>query len=118
MAYAIHIKRKNGQPINLDEWVNAVGNDESVRLCDAAALVVTNPATGEQMSSPQAQGTAELFDFDSQARTAIFRWFEGRISTRASRDFDTFNSHQRSVMRALASQLGAQIVGDEGEIYE
>jgi hypothetical protein len=48
----------------------------------------------------------------------MFRWFEGRISSRASRDFDTFNNHQRSVMRALASQLSAQIVGDEGEIYE
>ena len=118
MAYEIHIKRKNGQPINIDEWVNAVGNVESVRLGDAATTIVTNPATGEQISNPQIQGVAELFDFGSQAWIAMFRWFEGRITTRASRDFDTFNSHQRSVMRALASQLGAQIVGDEGEIYE
>lgn len=118
MAYEIHIKRKNGQPIELDEWVKAVENVENVRSSHAATSVVTNPATGEQVSNPHMQGMAELFDLGSQSWIPMFRWFEGRISTRASLAFETYDSHQRSVMRALASQLGAQIVGDEGEIYE
>ncbi|WP_420858471.1 hypothetical protein [Marivivens marinus] len=118
MAYEVHIERKTGQPINLDEWVKAVGSVESVRLSKAATTVVINPATGEQISNPQMKGMAELFDLGGQSWIAMFSWFDGRISARASRDFDIFESHQRSVMRALASQLGAQIVGDEGEIYE
>jgi hypothetical protein len=118
MAYEIHIERKNGQPISLDEWVNVVENVESVRFGDAATTIVTNPATGEQISNPQMHRMAELFDVGSQAWIAMFRWFGGRISTRASRDFDAFNSHQRLVMRVLALQLGAQIVGDEGEGYD
>ncbi|WP_339771946.1 hypothetical protein [uncultured Pseudosulfitobacter sp.] len=118
MAYEIHIRRTNDQPISLEEWVKTVDNSENVRLGDAVPIVLTNPTTGEQISNPQLQGVAELYDVGSQVWFPAFRWFEGRITTRASRDFDTFHSHQRSVMRALASQLGAQIVGDEGESYD
>ncbi|WP_146168280.1 hypothetical protein [Celeribacter persicus] len=118
MAYEIHIERNNGRPISLNEWMNAVGSVESVRLADTATTIVTNPVTGEKISNPTAHGTAELFDPNSQTWIAMFRWFNGRISTPPSPDFETSNSHQRSVMRALSAQLGAQIVGDEGEIYE
>lgn len=118
MAYAVHIKHKDGQPIHLEDWRRAVEITDDVRFGDQATAFVTNPATGEQISNPHMQGMAELFDSGGQVWVSMFRWFDGIVSARASRDFDTFDSHQRSVMRALATQLGAQVVGDEGELYE
>ncbi|WP_223636525.1 hypothetical protein [Rhodobacter sp. TJ_12] len=118
MAYEIHIERDNGRPISLNEWMSAVSSVDFVRLADTATTIVTNTVTGEKISNPATHGTAELFDPTSQTWIGMFRWFNGRISTRPSPDFQTFNSQQRSAMRALAALLGAQIVGDEGEIYE
>jgi hypothetical protein len=118
MAYEIHIERDNGRPISLNELMNAVGSVEYVGLENTATTIVTNPVTGEKISNPTALGAAELFDPNSQTWIAMFRWFNGRISTRISRDFEAFNSQPRSAMQALAAQLGAQIVGDEGEVYE
>ncbi len=118
MAYEVHIERTNGEPIFIEEWVKAIGRVENVRLAEAAATNVTTPAIDEQISNPQMRGIAELFDLRSQTWLSVLRWSKGRISTRASRDFDTFSNYQRSVLRALSSQLDAQIVGDEGETYD
>ncbi len=118
MAYGVHIGRAVGNPITLKEWMDAVDCAADVQLSAEAPTVVTNPVTGEQISNSHSSGNAEIFDHDGQAWVPAFRWFEGRISANAARDFDTPETYQRSIMRVLAAQLGAKIVGDEGETYD
>ena len=117
MGYEVHIERTDGTLIDLGDWTNSVEDIEHVRRNDASPIIA-NPATGERFSSSQQHGNADIFDLENQVWISGFRWFEGRVSTRASHDFDSFESHQRSVMRALAMSLNARIVGDEGEVYD
>ncbi len=118
MGYGVHIERANNEPIGLDDLIEAVARTENVQMADAAPISLTNTETGEQISRPQTPGAVEIFDAHSQSWVPAFRLFEGRISTNAARDFDNHDCYQRSVMRALAAQLHAQIVGDEGETYD
>ena len=118
MGYGVHIERTGHVPINIEEWIEAVEHTENVRLADVAPITITNPMTGEQISRPYAPGNAEIFEVKSQAWVLAFSWFEGRISTRAARDFDNYECCQRSIMRSLAAMLNAQILGDGGEIYD
>ena len=118
MGYGVYIERACNRPIGIEEWIEAVERTEDVRLSDVAHTVLTNSNTGEQIFRRNTPGTAEIFDNESQTWVPAFRWADGRISTGAARDFDNYTSHQRSVMRALAALLSAQIVGDEGETYD
>ncbi len=118
MAYGVHIERPDGQQIELEEWQQAVATTAGVRLAGEEPLVVEVPSTGSRIISSYRPGDAELFDPALNNWVPAFRLFEGRVTSAAARDFDDASCNQRVIMRALAGLLGAQVVGDEGEIYE
>jgi hypothetical protein len=117
MAYAIHIRRE-AAPISLAEWQVVAARQQGVRLSDGD-LVVVNPVTGEEIRFPNNGGDADLWYPDTKEWARTFRWGEERgISFRPPDDFLDPKSHLRSVARALAGELEASVVGDEGERYE
>ncbi len=124
MAYALHIERRD-EGISLEEWNAAVETVPGVRA-QTEDLVGINPKTGAEIRMGPAEGDAELLvtiggslDTDSEeAWIPFFRYFEGRITFRATRDVDSPESALRTAAARLAAQLNAVIVGDNGESYE
>lgn len=116
MSYGVHIQRADGASIGLADWSAAVAGHADVRLAESSKSRVVNPKTGMAMEAPSA-GLAEVKLPSSAEWVPAFRWFEGRVSTNAPHDFDSENNWLRVIMRDLATVLGAQIVGDGGEIY-
>ena len=121
MAYSIHIVRHDivGQrePIKIGEWVEAVSALESVRLASGDVTAV-NPMTGENIVIRSDGADAELYDEQHNAWLPVFRWSKhGSISFNAPPDFDEVTSKVRVVANEMARDLGAVVIGDEGEIY-
>jgi hypothetical protein len=122
MAYAIHIKRRTADaphsPISLSEWRAAVSRVDGVRMADGD-YHITNPKIDERITLRNAGGDAEVFFPDDGAWLRAFRWSpEGRISFRAPRDFLSPTCFIRRLAAELARELDAQLIGDEGEIYD
>ncbi len=117
MGYEIHIKRDGGAGITIDEWCAAVAQTERMRLAynDAFAL---NPATSDKIRIPVRMGDVEVYFPDDGVWVPCLLWSADRISFRATADFDGSESWFRQAIVALAKQLGARVVGDEGEVYE
>jgi hypothetical protein len=118
MAYDLHIKRADASPIALSEWLAAVKAIEGLRLFSAAEHTITNPKTGEVISVDAQVGDAEVFFPDTGEWHSVFRW-HGKSAVFTAR-FDptkTSNSAWKAAV-ALATRLGALILGDEGEIYD
>jgi hypothetical protein len=116
MAYDLHIERVS--PIALSEWRAAVETTEGVRVLAATANTITNPRTGQVISMGARDGDTEVLFPDTSEWRSVFRWC-GKSAAFAARFDPTDTSHpiwQAAV--ALASQLGAVIRGDEGEIYD
>jgi hypothetical protein len=113
MAYEIHIKR--GTPITMAEWKSAIEGTEGVRLFSGTHSLV-NPKTGQSISVQAVEGDTEIL-IEGTWRPG-FRWFEGSISLKAAAAFETYTDHKlRPVVRELATKLGAEVRGDEGEEY-
>jgi hypothetical protein len=122
MAYEIHIKRRGADaqlsPIALSEWRAAASRIDGVRMADGDHHI-TNPKTGERITSRNAGGDAEVFFPDDAAWLRAFRWSpEGSISFRAPRDFLAPTCFIRRLAAELARELDARLIGDEGEIYD
>ena len=122
MAYEIHIARRSpdGQilPIQLSEWRTAVLQTRNVRMAEGD-LEIRNPKTREIITARNAGGDAEVF-FPAKAEwLRVFHWSpSGRISFRATYDFDLPTSDIRRLAAKLARALSASLIGDEGDIYE
>jgi hypothetical protein len=117
MAYEIHISRRTpGADIALAEWIEAVTQADHARLAEGDYLV-TLPETGQVFRFPNTGGDTEVFFSIDGVWRRVFRWHAGRVSFVCPKDFDDEASHMRSVARALADALQANIVGDEGELY-
>jgi hypothetical protein len=121
MAYAIHIRRRAAgaqrRSIELSEWRAVVERTDGVRMADGD-LQITNPKTGEIIQLKNAGGDAEVFFPDEAAWRRVFCWSSSGISFGAPRDFLTPASAIRRLAAALARDLDAVLVGDEGEIYD
>ena len=116
MGYSLHIEREGGG-ISLEEWIAAVEDIPEARI-DSSAVEFVNPKTGEVMSFPgQAGDVAVLFPDDESGWSKCISFSQGRGSFRASAVTDRPGDPIRIVASKLAASLGAQIVGDEGEIY-
>ena len=119
--YAFADKAVKG-PVSRDatpeEWTAAIEATEGVRL-DSSDLEAQNPATGEVMRIGGADGDVALFDPESEEwYKKVFSFYKGHSSFDAPRDWDTNqNSPLRRAACAIASQLGAKLVGEEGEEY-
>jgi len=113
MGYDIHIRRD--PQLMLSEWKSAVEATESVRL-DSSVASITNPITKTVVSVPGADGDAQI-DMDGHW-TLVFCWRHGEVVFRPCGDFDDPKGMVRRIAKNLAEHLGAQIIGDGGELYE
>jgi hypothetical protein len=124
MAYCLNIQRlplnEEGEPtpIPLEDWKSALSSTEGARLCVQKALTITNPKTGEVIKIPHREGDAEVYFPDDRTWRAVFGWFRGSASFRASVALERLPNPVWSVAANLASHLGAVIRSDDGEIYD
>jgi hypothetical protein len=116
MAYDLHIQRTEAIP--LAEWQAAVSATNGVRLFAAKAHTFTNPKTGEVIGMVAREGDTEVFFPDAGEWHSVFRW-HGESASFAARFSPTETSHPVwKAAVALATHLGAVILGDEGEAYD
>ena len=118
MGYSIHITRSE-KKIRLEEWKAAVERTDGVRLLSGDATF-KNPLDGKTLVIPNRGGDAEFFCTDQGKWLPAFCWHpeEGEITFRGASEFQNPNSPIRIAATQLALFLGAQLVGDEGEVYE
>ena len=122
MGYSIHIERcasgAHHRPIELSEWRSVVERTDGVRMAQGD-WQIANPKTGEVIRIGDAGGDADVYFPSDAAWRRIFMWSpEGSIEFRAPGDFLMPDSPMRRLATALARDLDANLVGDEGEIYE
>lgn len=111
MAYVLHIKRSS--PISVDEWLAAVESIDDLRI-DGSDSVATNPLTGKVVRISGSPGTAAWWFSEPKEWIKVFWLRRGEISFKAN-GWD--NTIIREIALALAGNLKAEIVGDEGETY-
>ena len=115
MGYAVHIERDH--PISLAEWKKAVEKTEGIRL-DSSGSVGRNVATGEEIRIPGQDGDVSLFLPGEEIWVPFLSYSEYGISYRIPRDWDQESmDFFLSTVSPLAKELGAKIVGDDGEEY-
>lgn len=113
MGYDLHITKatertqSSENPISELEWRSAVAADGLLDMDTIAT--VTNPQTHEiiQVSNPL---MASWTDPETNEKH-YFRYHRGEISVK--------NPSENAIkkMKELASRFGAQVLGDDGEIY-
>ena len=112
MGYELHIERDG--PIAVEEWTNAVAQVDKVTLRSDDSVAI-DPQTGEEIRIPANDGDAVVTIPNGSLG---LRWSSsGRASFRATDDWDDATSSLRTTIFALAQQLDARVVGDEGEEY-
>ncbi len=124
MSYSLHIE-KQGSEIELQEWISAIEPISNARL-QSENLSADNPKTGEEVLLYKGQGDVEVkfnqkrfFGFGEKSSwEPCFRFSNGRASFNASEDIESSTNPVHQVAVAVAKALSAQIVGDEGEVYE
>ena len=116
MGYSLHIERSEGEsPITLDEWRAAVQRNTQFRLAFGDAEF-ENPKTHEKIRIPNSGGDVEIL-VQPDRWIRAFSWSaSGSISFRA--DFLSAHPAVVKTVFALAEELNAIIVGDDGEMYE
>jgi hypothetical protein len=116
MGYDVHITRANewfnsaSTPITLEEWLTLVERDPEMRH-DGFAEATT--PKGETLRV-EAEGLCVWTAYSGHGvngNMAWFSWFDGNVSVKNP------DSEILQKMRRLAQQLGARVVGDEGEHY-
>ncbi len=117
MAYELHIERD--EPINADEWRSAVQGLPTLLRLMPSDWTSTNPATRERISMVRNPLDTEVWFEAEQRWVPIFRVSDDdgqlAISFRAELLNDT---SLQPALRHLAQRLAANIVGDEGELYD
>jgi hypothetical protein len=116
MGYSLHIERSEGEsPITLDEWRAAVHQNAQFRLA-SGDVELENPKTHEKIRIPNSGADVEI-QVQPDQWVRAFSWSSsGSISFRA--DFLSAHSALVQPVFALAKELNAIIVGDDGEEYE
>jgi hypothetical protein len=116
MGYSLHIERPEGESsITLDEWRGAVQRTTQFRLA-SGDVEFENPKTHEKIRIPNSGADVEILVPPDQWVRA-FSWSpSGSISFRA--DFLSAHSLLVEPVFALAEELNAIVVGDDGEEYD
>ena len=122
MGYSLHIELKNDEELDLEEWLEAVSETEGARPAGTDGHKAVNPATGETIKIAGSEGDVEIYDPGENAWQPLLHWNDrrGRASMN-SRALPIVGGELvgpvGETVKALAMRLGAQIRGDEGEIY-
>jgi hypothetical protein len=113
VGYAIFFDRD--QALTLDEWKQAVSNRHDVRPQERSPTA-KNPVTGETLTLGATGGDAEVL-VDSRWLPLFRRRSSGHVVFDAPPGFEDPANAVRRLTVELASQLGARLVGEEGESY-
>jgi hypothetical protein len=125
MAYSLYIERKNS-PITHEEWKSAIMNTYGVRFTTASSATVHNPQRGEVISLDVDQMDVEVL-FESSRFFGFQRKIEwihclsfsnGRGIFKATLDVMNQSNSLHKVVLHISKDLDAEIIGDEGEVYE
>jgi hypothetical protein len=123
MGYSLHIELPNDEELEFDDWLEAVSETDGARVAGSEGHAPPlNPLTGEVIKIAGSAGDVEIYDPDEDAWHPVLHWNDrrGRASMN-SRALPIVGGELvgpvGEVVRALAMRLGAQIRGDEGEIY-
>ncbi len=114
MAYELHIEIPC-EKIEIDEWVEAIGLIDDVKI-DPSDIEIKNPMTNETLSFPGNEGDVAVRINDKWEK--CIRFSRGRGSFNARRDIENTSNPVRIAVAMIAKTLGAQIVGEESEVYE
>ena len=116
MGYEVHITRKEyffdeeGEQISFEEWENYIANDNEMRLDGFAEA-----KTPEGILRIENEGLAVWEGWSKNEVDGGMAWmsyFEGCITCK-NPDEEILKK-----MHKIASKLGAEVQGDEGEIYD
>lgn len=114
MAYELQIELP-GEEIPMGEWIRAVEEVRDVKI-DSSAIEFTNPMTGEVITLPGSEGNAAVLIDGIWEK--CFRFSRGRGSFSGLPELENPAHPVRIAAAAIAQTLGAQITGEEGELYE
>ena len=119
MIRILHIEREmaNGEPrpITLPEWKEAVERVQGVRMAEGDASAV-NPLTKDRIVIPNRGGDVEIFRADCQCWLRTLWWTPAGSVRFAAPETD--GDTVAEIARALATELQARIVDDEGKVYD
>ena len=124
MAYCLHIRR-SPKDLTLEEWLEAIERVDGVKRVESDMKAI-NPVTSQAITVPANKGDA-LILFETKGLLGCLGKKEWRQCIRFSNSLGTFKATPdlelpdnplRIAAAKLAATLGAQIVGDEGEVYE
>jgi len=124
LSYALHIERA-GNPIEMEEWVAAVESIPSACLGTPTAGA-NNPKTDEIFEIVGRYGDVSVrfenngfLGFGKKSHwVPCFSLYSGKASFRSPDNMHDAKKPVRQVAKKLAELLNAQIVGDDGEIYD
>lgn len=122
MGYSIHIQHTDDEELELEEWLAAVEQTDGCRVKQESGHTIVNPKTGEKITMGGSAGDAEIYDPDEEEWVPALHWYDGSgrvsINSRAIGDESgCLVGPIWDVIRSLAMILGAQVSGDEGEVY-
>jgi hypothetical protein len=114
MNCKLYIERNS--PITIDDWVNAVGLAEGVRINDEDKVGI-NPKTGEKVTVTAKEGDAEVFLSKGKVWKRIYS-FGHSISFHAPQSWNKEDDEIRVVTFELANLLNALVVNEVGEVVD
>ena len=116
MGYDVHITRAKDwldskkQPIKLKEWLAYVANDPEMRLDGVAEAHID----GQPVLTYENEGLAVWIGRSGHQEIRDMVWFDfrnGRVAVKNP------SKEVLEKMKQIAAALGANVVGDEGELY-
>ena len=122
MGYSLYLERD--PPIALEEWLRVVDAHPGLAQVDEPARA-TNPETGDEIVLGTQPGDAMAvatqttwFGFGrSQIELGRLTWLSGRVLLPTFDPTDP-DSPAASLFGGVATEIGARVVGDEGEVYD
>ena len=112
-SYELHFERE--KPITIEEWSSTINNFKAVRINDSP-IKNKNPNTGEIITIIVPTGSAQVFFPKKNSWHHVFN-FGKEISFSPNENWDNPNNELRLLTFDIANELGAKIVGQEGEVY-
>ncbi len=122
MAYELHIEIEDNK-ISKEAWIAAVKLLSNLRITGANTCIA-NPVTGEKIVIPSERLDVEIKVkskgfFKKPIWEKVFFFNNGQVSFRPNESMLEDSSHPvRQAASLLAKELNAQIIGDEGEVYD
>jgi hypothetical protein len=119
MSYDFHMVRSKEKPITNEEW-NALVESEPGEWRFEKELSATNPRTKEVITRQKKDGMLFTIWLGNPKRSphgVVFDLGSGRVNI-SGHAIDTPDASDRTFAKilAVAKKLGAQVVGDEGEV--